>query len=101
MIYAEKENPSEEVFLELLENSKNGLVEKLQNDEPLPNSTQFEVLVCEVMQGRAVGTEFEGTIRQTGVAAFPDIVAKMIYYKTIFYSSFEDSERNSMSQKNH
>lgn len=75
MIYAEKENPSEEVFLELLENSKNGLIEKLQSNGPLPNSTQFEVLVCEEMQAKAIGTEFEGTIRQTGVAAFPDIVA--------------------------
>jgi len=75
MIYAERKNPSEEIFLELLENSRNGLVSNLHNNKPLPNSTQFEVLVCEEMQAKAVGTEFEGTIRQTGVAAFPDIVA--------------------------
>lgn len=79
MIYAEKENPTEEVFLELLENSKNALVSILQNNGPLPNSTQFEVLVCEEMQAKAVGTEFEGTIRQTGVAAFPDIIANSYF----------------------
>lgn len=75
MIYAKKQNPNEETFLNILENSKNSLVAALQGYDSLPNSTQFEVLVCEVMQNKAVGTEFEGTIRQTGVAAFPDIVA--------------------------
>lgn len=75
MIYAERHNPNEEIFLEILENSKNTLVFDLQNNQPLPNPTQFESLVCEMMKTKATGTEFEGTIRQTGVSAFPDIVA--------------------------
>ncbi len=75
MIYAKKKNPSEEIFLKILEISKNKLVSKLRTEKPLPNSSDFEVLVCEVMIEGAKGTEFEGTIRQTGIAAFPDIVA--------------------------
>lgn len=75
MIYAKKRNPSEEIFLSILENSKDRLVSKLRTEKPLPNSNQFEILVCEVMIDIARGTEFEGTIQQTGVAAFPDIVA--------------------------
>jgi len=74
MIYFEKQNADETIFLQILENSKNFLVSNLQSNQSLPNSTQFEVLVCETMQAQAVGTEFEGVIRQTGVAAFPDIV---------------------------
>ncbi len=75
MIYAEKQNPTEEVFLGILENSKDSLVTQLRSGGKLPSPLQFEVLVCEKMNEQAQGTEFEGTIKQTGVAAFPDIVA--------------------------
>lgn len=62
MIYAEKENPSEEIFLRILESSKSSLISELKILKPLPNPTQFEFLVYEVMKEMAKGTEFEGTI---------------------------------------
>ena len=79
MIYAEKKNPNERIFLEVLENSKNDLVSKLKEASQPPNSIEFETLVCETMIEVAKGTELEGTIRQTSVAAFPDIIASDYY----------------------
>ncbi len=74
MIYAEKENAHEERFIELLEKSKTFLVSSLRGNNGI-SALDFEGLVCEKMQEASVGTEFEGTIKQTGVLAFPDIVA--------------------------
>lgn len=74
MIYAEKKNANEENFIALLEKSKELLVTKIREDNKI-SALDFEELVCEKMCEVSVGTEFEGTIKQTGVHAFPDIVA--------------------------
>jgi len=74
MIYAEKKNAHEERFIELLEKSKNLLVSCLRGNNNI-SALDFEGLVCEKMQEVSIGTEFEGTIKQTGTYAFPDIVA--------------------------
>src|SRR3989338_593358 len=74
MIYAEKKNANEERFIELLEKSQNLLVSRLRENNNI-SALDFEELVCEKMQEASVGTEFEGTIKQTGAHAFPDIVA--------------------------
>ena len=74
MIYAEKKNADEENFVTLLEKSKELLVTKIRTDNKI-TALDFEELVCEKMCEASVGTEFEGTIKQTGVHAFPDIVA--------------------------
>jgi len=74
MIYSEKKNAIEENFIELLEKSKIFLVALLKKDKNI-SPLDFEGLVCEKMQEASIGTEFEGTIKQTGVHAFPDIVA--------------------------
>lgn len=74
MIYSEKKNAVEENFIELLEKSKIFLVALLKKDKNI-SPLDFEGLVCEKMQEASIGTEFEGTIKQTGVHAFPDIVA--------------------------
>lgn len=74
MIYSEKKNAVEENFIKLLERSKIFLVSLLRKDKNI-SPLDFESLVCEKMQEASIGTEFEGTIKQTGVHAFPDIVA--------------------------
>ncbi len=78
MIYAKKKNANEENFIGLLEKSKNLLVLKLRDDNNI-SALDFESLVCEKMQEASNGTEFEGTIKQTGVYAFPDIVANRYF----------------------
>jgi hypothetical protein len=79
MIYAEKQNPDEYSFIGLLECTRQSLVECLKIVTSMPSSLEFEALVCQLMTDNAVGTEFENTIRQTGVAAFPDIIANGYY----------------------
>lgn len=74
MIYAEKKNANEDNFVALLEATKLSLVKKLQIDNNV-SPLSFEELVCEKMCDGSAGTEFEGTIKQTSVHAFPDIVA--------------------------
>ncbi len=74
MIYAEKKNASEENFIALLEKSRGLLVTEIRADNKI-TALDFEGLVCEKMCEASSGTEFEGTIKQTGVHAFPDIVA--------------------------
>ncbi|PIT92248.1 MAG: hypothetical protein COU08_03400 [Candidatus Harrisonbacteria bacterium CG10_big_fil_rev_8_21_14_0_10_42_17] len=74
MIYAEKKNANEENFINLLEKSKGLLVSEIKKDNKI-SALDFEELVCKKMCDVSVGTEFEGTIKQTGVLAFPDIVA--------------------------
>jgi hypothetical protein len=74
MIYAEKKGANEEKFIELLEKSKNLLVLRLRENNDIL-ALNFESLVCEKMQETSINTEFEGTIKQTGTYAFPDIIA--------------------------
>lgn len=74
MIYAEKKNANEENFINLLEKSKGLLVSEIKKDNKI-SALDFEELVCKKMCNASVGTEFEGSIKQTGILAFPDIVA--------------------------
>ena len=74
MIYSEKKNSVEENFIGLLEKTKNLLVSLLRKDKNI-SPLDFEGLVCEKIREASIGTEFEGTIKQTGLHAFPDIVA--------------------------
>ncbi len=74
MIYAENKNTNEENFVALLERSKGPLITKIKEDSKI-SALGFESLVYEKMCEASVGTEFEGTIKQTGANAFPDIVA--------------------------
>lgn len=73
MIYSKKKNGKEENFIALLENSKELLLAKIKTDNKI-TALDFEELVCEKMREASVGTEFEGTIKQTGLHAFPDII---------------------------
>lgn len=74
MIYAEKSHVSDTVFLDLLEKTKCALANKLCRNKIL-TALEFETLACETMQRVAVGTEFEGTVKQTNAQSFPDIIA--------------------------
>lgn len=74
MIFSERKNANEENFITLLEKSKGLLVTKIRADNKI-SALDFEELVCEKMCEASIGTEFEGTIKQTGIHAFPDIVA--------------------------
>jgi len=74
MIYAKKKNASEKNFIALLEKTRKILLPSLGKEKNL-TPTYFESLVCDKMRSASEGTEFEGTIEQTGVHAFPDIVA--------------------------
>lgn len=76
MVYAAKEYSDEEMFLAILEASKKTLIAVLRESRSLPNASQFESMVCEHVAAASVGTEFEGTIKQTSTAAFPDIAAR-------------------------
>jgi len=78
MIFVNKHEVSEADFTLLLENSRKKLLDFFQTN-PNVNFSKFEGLVCEAMQDVATGTEFEGTIQQTGTYAFPDIVANKFY----------------------
>ena len=74
MIYAKNKNATEKEFVVLLEKSKILLLKYLaKRKNILP--TYFETIVFEKMTEAAEKTVFEGTIRQTGTHAFPDIVA--------------------------
>ncbi len=74
MIYAEKKNAHEDNFITLLEKSKELLVTKIRADNKI-SPLDFEWLVWNKMCEASIGSEFEGTIKQTGTYAFPDIVA--------------------------
>lgn len=77
MVYAAKSNAREQEFLDLLENSRKLLIKSLKSKSVSPPS--FEDAVFAQMTTAAVGTLFEGTIRQTGTHAFPDIIASKYY----------------------
>lgn len=78
MIYAEKQNVKEKDFVSLLEKSRVLMLDFLSEKKNI-SSTYFETVVCEQMVEAAKGTNFEGTIKQTGTYAFPDIVANKFF----------------------
>lgn len=78
MIYAEKQNAKEKDFVSLLEKSRVLMLNFLGEKKNI-SSTYFETVVCEQMVEAAKGTDFEGTIKQTGTYAFPDIIANKFF----------------------
>lgn len=74
MIYIAKPDAKENEFIALLEKSKKLLLVFLDGKRNI-SSTYFETIVFEQMRDAAKGTIFEGTVKQTGTYAFPDIIA--------------------------
>lgn len=78
MIFAETKQAKEDQFKALLSRSKELLMQSLKDTkEILPLS--FEEAVCLKMNDAAIGSVFEGKIKQTGLASFPDIIANGYY----------------------
>jgi hypothetical protein len=78
MIYSEKQNAKEKDFISLLEKSRVLMISFL-SDKKNVSSTHFETIVFQQMSEAAKGTDFEGTIKQTGTYAFPDIIANKYF----------------------
>ena len=78
MIYVGKHNDKEKDFVALLEKSRK-LTLAFLNDKKNISPTYFETIVFEQMRKAAKGTTFEGTVKQTGTHAFPDIIANKYF----------------------
>ncbi len=74
MIYAATKLAKESDFIVLLDKTKNDLNRNLVAIKKMA-PLDFENNVRDEMRTAAIGTIFEGKIKQTGPAAFPDIVA--------------------------
>lgn len=78
MIYVAKPNAKEKDFIALLEKSR-GLTLAFLSGKKNISPTYFETIVFEQMRAAAKGTTFEGTVKQTGTHAFPDIIANKYF----------------------
>jgi len=78
MIYSKNKKVSEKEFIALLEKSRS-LLFKYLSGKKNTSPTYFETIVFEQISEAAKGTAFEGTIKQTGTHAFPDIIAKKYF----------------------
>lgn len=78
MIYAEKTNAQENDFVDLLEKSRTLIIDLLTDKKNI-SPLDFETTVFEQMRQAAIGTAFEGTIKQTGAHAFPDVIANKYF----------------------
>lgn len=78
MIYVAKPNAKEKDFIALLEKSKKLMLAFLREKKNI-SPTYFETVVFEQMREAAKGTTFEGTVKQTGTHAFPDIIANKYF----------------------
>lgn len=78
MIYVEKLNVKEKDFVALLERSKRLMLVFLTNKKNI-SPTYFETIVFEQMCEAAKDSIFEGTVKQTGKHAFPDIVTNKYF----------------------
>ena len=78
MIYIAKQNIKEKDFINLLERSRMLVFDFLSGKKNI-SSTYFETIVFERMREASKGTLFEGTIKQTGTYAFPDIIANKYF----------------------
>ncbi len=65
-------------FEALLDETKKDLIIALKTSPSMSNS-EFEDSVFRAMKNRAIGTAFEGEIKQTGDMEFPDIIADKYY----------------------
>lgn len=78
MIYIAKPNAKEKDFIALLEKSRK-LILAFLNGKKNISPTYFETIVFEQMCEAARGTTFDGTVKQTGTHAFPDIIANKYF----------------------
>jgi len=78
MIYIAKSNAKEKEFVDLLERSRKLMLDFMNGKKNI-SSTFFETIVFERMCEAAKGTQFEGTVKQTGTYAFPDIIANKYF----------------------
>lgn len=78
MIYIAKPNAKEKDFIALLEKSRKLILVFLSGKKNI-SPTYFETVVFEQMREAAKGTIFEGTVKQTGTHAFPDIIANKYF----------------------
>lgn len=78
MIYVEKPDAKEKDFIALLAKSRELLLDFLRGKKNV-SATYFETIVFERMCEAAKGTNFEGSVRQTSVHAFPDIIANRYF----------------------
>jgi len=78
MIYVAKPNAKEKDFIALLEKSRKLILVFLSGKKNI-SPTYFETIVFEQMREAAKGTIFEGTVKQTGTHAFPDIIANKYF----------------------
>lgn len=80
MIYLSKEEFTEDHFVSLLEQTKNGIIATFKDKDPKGiNGTSFEDSVYKQMLLSAKGSSFNGHIIKTGAHAFPDIVARDVF----------------------
>ncbi|MDP2649298.1 MAG: hypothetical protein Q8P10_00480 [bacterium] len=78
MIYIAKQDAKEKDFIGLLEKSRK-LILVFLNGKNNVSSTYFETIVFEQMCEAAKNTPFDGTVKQTGTYAFPDIIANRYF----------------------
>lgn len=78
MIYVAKPNVKEKDFITLLEKSRKLTLVFLSGKKNI-SPIYFETIVFEQMREAAKGTTFEGTVKQTGTHAFPDIIANKYF----------------------
>ncbi|MDO8676676.1 MAG: hypothetical protein Q7K16_03460 [Candidatus Azambacteria bacterium] len=78
MIYIAKPNTKEKDFVGLLEKSRKLMLIFLSGKKNI-SSIYFETIVFEQMCEAAKDTPFEGTVKQTGTYAFPDIIANKYF----------------------
>jgi len=78
MIYIAKPNAKEKDFITLLEKSRKLMLVFLGGKKNI-SPIYFEAIVFEQMCEAAKGTIFEGTVKQTGAHAFPDVVANKYF----------------------
>lgn len=78
MIYVAKLDAKEKDFINLLKKSRELMLNFLAGKKNI-SPTYFETIVFEQTREAANGTAFEGTVKQTGTYAFPDIVANKYF----------------------
>lgn len=78
MIFAEKIDAEEKEFINLLSKTRELLLSSLKDSANI-SPLAFEYAVYDKMTESAKGSNFEGTIKQTGLMAFPDVVANKYF----------------------
>ncbi len=87
MIFVNKHDVKENDFLILLEATKDQLLRFLRKNKKAISFTSFETHVYEFMTKTAEGTSFQGKIEQTGINAFPDIIANRFFGVEVKHTS--------------